>query len=108
MSENFLRPLFTNVGNKLESLSLAGLSSLIEGFWVRPSACSRVEHVKGISVRYSSALLANSRLGCKGLSVSVGHSSLLQTFVFYSRKKFLTLGPDVNGVKRFVINDTAK
>ena len=47
MLENFLRPQFTNFYNKLECLSLVGLSSLVYCLWVRPGPYPRVEHLKG-------------------------------------------------------------
>jgi hypothetical protein len=35
---------FTNFRNKLEHLSLASLSYLVQCLWVRPGAYTRVEH----------------------------------------------------------------
>jgi len=36
--------------------------------WVRPGAYPRVEHLKGGSLGYAQALLANIRRGWKGLA----------------------------------------
>ncbi len=38
LKKNFLRSYFTNVRNKLERLSMAGLSSLVYCLWARPGA----------------------------------------------------------------------
>jgi hypothetical protein len=51
MLKHFLRPKITNVRNKLECLSLAGISSPIEHLCVRPGAYPIVEHLKGASLR---------------------------------------------------------
>jgi hypothetical protein len=42
--QNFLRPQFTSVRNKLECLFLAFLSRLGQCLWVRQGAYSRMEH----------------------------------------------------------------
>jgi hypothetical protein len=42
--QNFLRPQFTSVRNKLECLSLAFLSRLGQCLWVRQGAYSRMEY----------------------------------------------------------------
>jgi hypothetical protein len=60
-----------NVSNKLEHLSLAGLSRLIG---VRPGACPRGEHI---------------RLGLKGLSGT--DTNLFLPLINYSRKKFYNI-----------------
>ncbi len=51
---------------ELEHLSLASLSSLAYGLWVRPVAYLRVEHMTGASLG-ALALPANIRQGWKGL-----------------------------------------
>jgi hypothetical protein len=40
-----------DVKNKLECLSLAGLTSLVKCLWVRPGAYPREEYLKGASLR---------------------------------------------------------
>ncbi len=45
-------------------------------FAVRPGALPRVEHLKGVSLGKASALIANIRLGWKGLSVRDKHTNL--------------------------------
>jgi hypothetical protein len=51
--KTFLRPQFTNVGNKLECLSVASLYALVQCLSARPGAYPRVEHLK-----------ADSKVGC--------------------------------------------
>jgi hypothetical protein len=58
--------LLINGLNKLEGSPLAGFSSIV-CLWVRPGACSRVEHWKVASLGSALALLTNIRLGWKGL-----------------------------------------
>jgi hypothetical protein len=53
--------------NKLECLSLASLSILVQYLWVRPGAYPRAEHLNVGSMGLAQALLKKIRLGWKGL-----------------------------------------
>ncbi len=66
--------------DKLEHLSLASLSNLVECLWVRPGAYPRLEHRKGASLGKALALPANIRQERK--------AGQLQTF-----QLILTMGP---------------
>ncbi len=56
-----------NFSSKLECLSLATFSSLIECFGLRPVAYYGVEDHSGAPPRLALALIANIRLGWKSL-----------------------------------------
>jgi hypothetical protein len=56
--------------DKIECSSEAGLSSLVECFWVRPGAYPIVEHPEGVSLGLTPALFANIRLGWRGLPMT--------------------------------------
>jgi hypothetical protein len=66
--------LFTTVivkfYNKLERLSLAGLSSLFYCLRVRPGAYPRVEHLKDVSLGQAPSLPARTEQSWKGLPVA--------------------------------------
>ena len=51
-----------------------------------------MEHLKGTSLGYATALPKNIRLGWKGLPGDK-HPSLMQKSVGYGRKKFYSTGP---------------
>jgi hypothetical protein len=70
------------IHNKLECSSLADLLSLVG------KAGPRKEHLKGASHGKAGALLANIRLGCKGLIDIDKHSCLLRTSINFGREKF--------------------
>jgi hypothetical protein len=53
-----------------------------------------MEHLKGSSIGQAPVLPTNIRPSWKGLPGDK-HSSLLQTFVNYRRKKFYTIGPNI-------------
>ncbi len=53
-----------------------------------------VEQVKGAEIGQVLGLPANIKLGWKGLSWT--HTSLKQTLIHFSRRKFDNLGPRVN------------
>ncbi len=93
MLYNLLRPYYTNLGNKLECLSLASLSSLAQYLQVRqgaylskaPSKCSIIGETLNIKIKYLTQLESTAR---------DKHSSLLRKFVNYGRKKFYNIGPE--------------
>jgi hypothetical protein len=68
-----------NAWNKIECFSAASLSFLVKCLWVRPGAYQRVEHLENASLRYAPALLANIRLGWKGLA---GINTLVFTDIY--------------------------
>ncbi len=80
-----LRPLFKNVSNKLASLYLGSLSSLVSCFWVRPEL-TWVKPLSGDPL-LCRLLALNTNIMLKR-PVSVKHSSLLWAFVIYGRKSF--------------------
>jgi len=56
-----------NFCNKMESLLLASLSTLVYRLWVRPGAYPRVEYLEGVSYGYAPTLLAKTIVYWKGL-----------------------------------------
>jgi hypothetical protein len=56
MLQKILRSVVTNVHNKLDNLSLAGLFTLALRLWVRPGAFPKAEHLKDASPGFSQRL----------------------------------------------------
>jgi hypothetical protein len=81
--------------NKIVCLSLASLSSLVQCLSVSPVAYPRVEHLKGASLGYALALIANIILGLRSLPgrtpVIMNICKLRQVKIFIA----LTFGPNV-------------
>jgi hypothetical protein len=83
-----------NFRNKLECLSLAGLSKLAYCLQVRPGAYPRLEHLKGtagLKAKHSLCFLSNIRL----FRLEILGSNTLAYFGGASlmRKKFYRIGP---------------
>ncbi len=81
---------FTNVCNKLERLSQAGLSNLIKCFRARPGAYPRVEHLKGSSLVQALAFFHKHQTRQERLARD---KHLLRTFINYWCKMFYNIGP---------------
>jgi len=72
---------FTNVRNKLECLSLTGISNPVKCLWVRQGAWPRVEHLKGASSLRHATLLTRAIYTRLERLPRDKHPSLLWTFM---------------------------
>jgi hypothetical protein len=87
----FLRLLFSNICNKLECLSIAGLSTILLCLWVRSGANHSGAHERCFP-QVGSYLTRNLLTRLERLARD-NYSILLQTLINYSRK-LITLGLD--------------
>jgi hypothetical protein len=65
-----------------------------------PGAYPIVEHLNGVTLVWGPALPANFRLGSSRLAMDK-HFRLLQSFVNYALKGFITVSPEGNSIKLF-------
>jgi hypothetical protein len=83
-----------NIRNKLEYLSLVGLSILAQCVSARPGVCPRVEHLQTPTCKRQTRLETPAE---------DKHSSLLRTFINCRRKEFYGIGPCGLYYKSFTI-----
>ncbi len=99
--KNFLRPLSKNGPNKLQCVSLVGLSRLVQCLYIKQGAYPIGGAPERFFNRVGSCCTNRHQTKLERLAM-YKHSSLLQTLVNYGRKKFYNIGPWTQCCKTFI------